>query len=85
MVTCQDKLPHKKHLQQEFKAAQSLFDEIFRYFKRKYNDKNQNDLLNLATENDPNIWDKIRKLNSPPTRPPLEIVREDETISNDLK
>ena len=85
VVTCQDKLPHKKHLQQEFKAAQSLFDKKFRYCKRKYNDKNQNDLLNLATENDPNIWDKIRKLNSPPTRPPLEIVREDETISNDLK
>ena len=85
MVTCHDNLPYKKYLQQEFKAAQTLFDKKFRYFKRKFRDKNQNDLLNLCTENDPNIWEKIKKLNSPPSRPPLEIVREDETISTDVK
>ena len=58
VVTCHDNLPHKKYLHQEFKAAQTLFDKKFRYFKRKFNEKNQNDLLNLATEND--IWEKLK-------------------------
>ena len=63
----------KKNLQSTFKKAQSHFD------KRKFNDKNQNKLLELASEN------KIKRLNCPPVRPPLEIVIEDDTISTDIK
>ena len=75
----------KKNLQSTFKKNQSHFDKKFRYYKRKFNDKNQNKLLELASENNPNIWEKIIRLNCPPVRPPLEIEVEDDTISTDIK
>ena len=84
-VTNQGDLPTKKDLQKVFKNAQTHFDKKYRFFKRKFKDKNQKELLDLAAENNPNIWTKIKQLNSPPSRPPLEIVREDKTISTDIR
>ena len=68
-----------------YKDAQTHFDKKFRFYKRKYNNKHQNELYDLASKNSTDIWIKIKKLNSPPTRPPLEIVKEDNTISSDIK
>ena len=78
-------LPIKNNLHKVFKNAQTHFDKKFRYFKRKYVNQKQNELLDMASENDPNIWTKIKRLNSPPSRPPLEIVRADQTISTNMK
>ena len=40
-------------------------------------------LYDLAKNKSPNLWEKIKKLNCPPSRPNLEIVREDGSISRD--
>ena len=84
-VSCQRDLPIKNNFKNVFKSAQTNFDKKFRYLKRKFNSQKQKELLDLASENNPNIWVKIKKLNSPPSRPPLEIVRADQTISTNIK
>ena len=39
----------------------------------------------MALEKSPNIWNQIKKLNCPPKRPPLEIVKEDGTVTRNRK
>ena len=84
-VVSQADLSIKNNLQKAFKNAQTHFDKKFRYFKRKFINQKQNELLDMASENDPNIWAKIKRLNSPPSRPPLEIVKTDQTISTNIR
>ena len=62
------------------------FDNKFRFFRRKYRKAEFNNIERLA-ESDPNeMWAKLKKLNNPPSsKVVLEIVREDGTISNDIK
>ena len=84
-ITSKDDLHHKNILKNVYKNAQAHFDKKFRFYKRKYNNKHQNELYDLAAKNSADIWAKIKKLNSPPTRPPLEIIKEDNTISSDIK
>ena len=84
-VNCRADYLKKNEFRQLFKNAQTHFDKKFRYFKRQFQNKDQNELEKLAFENSPNVWAKLKRLNSPPTRPPLEIVREDKTISRDVK
>ena len=43
----------KSNLQLTFKTGQSNFD--FRHYKQKFNDENQNELLELASGNNLNI------------------------------
>ena len=84
-VTSNADFHHKNNLRNIYKDAQTHFDKKFRFYKRKYNNKHQNELHDLAAKNSTDIWIKIKKLHSPPTRPPLEIVKEDNTISSDIK
>ena len=35
----------------------------------------------LASENSPNIWEKIKKLHCPPKKTPLEVFRSDGTVT----
>ena len=84
-MVSQADLSIKNNLRKAFKNAQTHFDKKFRYFKRKFINQKQNELLDMASENDPNIWAKIKRLNSPPSRPPLEIVKTDQTISTNIR
>ena len=58
-----------------------MFDKRFRYYKRQFAKSNQALLHKLAMEKSPNVWDQIKKLNCPPKRPPLEVLKEDGTIT----
>ena len=84
-MVSQADLSIKNNLQKAFKNAQTHFDKKFKNFKRKFINQKQNELLDMASENDPNIWAKIKRLNSPPSRPPLEIVKTDQTISTNIR
>ena len=77
---------HKSFLRQVYQNAQRTFDNKFRFFKRKYRKAEFKNIERLA-ESDPNeMWAKLKKLNNPPSsKVVLEIVREDGTISNDIK
>ena len=79
-------LAHKAFLRKTYKESQRTFDSKFRYFKRKYKKAEFESIEKLA-ESDPNeMWSKLKKLSNPPSsKAVLEIVREDGTISNDVK
>ena len=40
-------------------------------------------MYDLAKNKSPNLWEKIKKLNSPPSKPNLEIIMEDGSVSRD--
>ena len=76
----------KSNLRINFKTAQKEFDKWFRALKRRYKNKDLNDLGKLAADNSPKIWEKLKSLNNPvKPRAALEIVRSDNTISRDIK
>ena len=78
--------PVKTNFRHIFKAAQKQFDKKFRYFQRQHRKNEYYDLENTAKSRPAAMWEKLKKLNNPPTaRAALEIIREDETISRDLK
>ena len=79
-------LMQKNHLRMIYKDAQRSFDSKFRYFKRKHK-KSEFDNLEKLSESNPNeMWIKLKKLCNPSsTRAALEIVREDGSISHDIK
>ena len=60
-----------------------MFDKRFRNYKRQFAKSNQALLHKLAMEKLPNVWDQIKNLNCPPKRPPLEVLKEDGTITRD--
>ena len=76
----------KACLRDIYKNAQRCFDSKYRYFKRKYR-KSEYDNLEKLAESSPNeMWIKLKKLSNPSsTRAALEIVRDDGTISHDIK
>ena len=79
-------LAQKQQFQAEFKNAQKIFDRKFRYYKRKHKAQEFIDLENLSKNNPAEMWAKFKKLSNPTsTKAVLEIVRADETISNDKK
>ena len=79
-------LAHKNDLRNAHQNAQRTFDSKFRYFKRKHKKSEFEDLENLAKNNPNEMWAKLKKLSNPPsTRAALEIVREDKSISTDIK
>ena len=78
--------PVKNNFRILFKTAQKHFDKKFRHFKRQYKKNEHSDLETSAKFRPAAMWEKLNKLNNPPTaRAALEIIREDETISRDLK
>ena len=76
----------KKNLHIEFKAAKHTFESKFRFFKRKHKKQQSYDLEQAAKFNPTEMWEKLKKLNNPPSsKVVLEIVRDDESISTDIK
>ena len=76
----------KKLLREKYKSCQNIFDSKFRYFKRQHRKQEYEDLEKSAQSNISDMWSKLRKLSNPPsTRAALEIVREDKSISHDIK
>ena len=83
-VNCQHHIITNLH--QTYKNSQKIFDRKFRFFKRKHRKQPFIDLENLSKENPSEMWAKLRKLCNPPsTRAALQIVREDESISSDIR
>ena len=84
-VTNQAQNLQKTKFRQNFKTAQKQFDKKCRFFKRQHMNKNVSIMYDLAKNKSPNLWEKIKKLNSPPSRPNLEIIREDGSVSRDTE
>ena len=69
-----------------FKSAQLIFDKKYRYFKRKHEKEQFNELETFAQSNPAAMWKALKRLNNPPnTKAALEIVRQDGSISADIK
>ena len=65
---------------------QKHFDKKFRYFQRQHKKKEYYDLESNAKFKPAAMWEQLKRLDNPPTaKAALEIVREDDTISHDLK
>ena len=76
----------KKNLQLRFKSAKHKFESKFRFYKRKHKKQQFEDLEKAGKFNPTEMWDKLKKLNNPPSsKVVLEIVRDDESISTDIK
>ena len=76
----------KKNLQIKFQSAKHTFESKFRFYKRKFKKQQFYDLEKAAQFNPTEMWDKLKKLSNPPSsKVVLEIVRDDETISTDIK
>ena len=83
------RLPHDMALKREYllkyKEAKKIFDNKFRFLKRKYKKQQFYDLENDTINNPKQMWDKLKKLGDPPsTKAVLEIIKDDDTISTDL-
>ena len=78
--------PVKNRLRLQFKYNQKYFDKKYRFFKRQHN-KNEMKNLELNARSDPSaMWASLKRLNDPPKiKAALEIVREDKSISQDIK
>lgn len=77
---------HKNNLRLIFKEAQSLFDKKYRFYKRQHRKKEYCDLENHARSNPTEMWAALKRLNNPPDiKAALEIVREDGSITNEIK
>ena len=79
----------KSKLLGEFKNAQKIFDRRFQFYKRQHNSKYFHDLADLADKasSDPaEMWKRLKALSDhKPTHVLLEVIRDDETISKDIK
>ena len=79
-------MEYKAHLRTLYKNAQRTFDSKFRFFKRKHKKSEFDNLEKLAETNPNEMWSKLKKLSNPSsTQAALEIVKDDGTISHDIK
>ena len=79
-------LARKRELRLIYQQSQKTFDSKFRFFKRKHRKAEFEELEMLAKTSPNEMWSKLKKLSNPPsTRAALEIVREDKSISTDIK
>ena len=77
---------NKNQLRQKYKNAQKLFDKKFRQTERKYKKQKIIELENYAKFDPTKMWSNLKKLNNPPSsRAVLEIIRNDNTLSRDVK
>ena len=79
-------LEQKQNLHSIFKEKQKIFDYKFRFFKRKAR-KQQFEELESLSKNDPReMWAYLKRLGNPPvSRAALQIVKDDGSISSDVK
>ena len=76
----------KNELRANFKTTQKNFDKKFRYFQRQHRKNEYSNLETSAKSKPASMWEQLKRLDNPPTaRAALEIVRDDDTISRDLK
>ena len=76
----------KAHLRMEFKNAQKIFNKSFRKAQRTHKKQSLHELEMSAKQNPTDMWSRLKKLSNPPSsRAALEIVRNEGTISYDLK
>ena len=73
-------------LRLQFKNAQKNFDKKYRYLKRRHHRDQLSDLDTNAKKHPAAMWEALKKLDNPPNvKAALEIIRDDKTISKDLK
>ena len=85
-VKSNNDLQTKSQLRLDYKNAQKIFDRKFRDTERNFKKQQIIDLENSAKFNPTDMWSRLNKLSNPPSsRVALEIVRDDESISRDLK
>ena len=85
-VSSMNQLEHKNILRANFRYTRKLFDKKYRYFKRKHRKEEFEQLSNDAEGDPAEMWAKVRRLCDPPsTRTALEVIREDGTISTDVR
>ena len=90
---CNSKSPQqlrqKQSLLKYFKLAQNAFDKKFRQIKRQYSNKSYHDLADLAkkaSSNPTEMWKWLKALSDKkPADILLEIIRDDGSISKDIK
>ena len=76
----------KTQLRNEFKNARKFFDKTFRNAQRRFKKQQQQELESSAKQDPIDMWSRLKKLDNPSSaRAALEIVRADNSISNDLK
>ena len=76
----------KNQLRTNFKFLQKHFDKKYRYFQRERRKKEYHELETNAKSKPAAMWEQLKRLDNPKTtKAALEIVREDESISRDLK
>ena len=61
-VACHGDLTQKNNLKEIFKNAQAHFDKKFRYYKRQFHSKDQNELHKLAADNFKGCKRNFRKM-----------------------
>ena len=77
----------KRRLLENFQNAKKLFDKHYSKSKRFFLSEQQNKILDLNTNNPKEFWRKINEL-GPTSKPkdiPIEIIKSDGTVSNQLE
>ena len=79
----------KQRLRNDFKTSQDLFDKLYRKTKRKSKTNSFQSLAQLAEDastNPSEIWKRLKALSEPKSKTEIfEIIRQDGTISSDIK
>ena len=79
-------LSYKNSLRHDFLVAQKMFDKSFRYYQRQHKIEKFKGFGDIGNMNPNEVWKRINQLTErKQTKVILEIIREDKTISNDLK
>ena len=78
--------PIKNMLRLQFKTMQKHFNKKHRYSKRMHHKNEYTNLETNAKDDPAAMWKALKKLNNPPTtKAALEIIRDDKSISADIK
>ena len=76
----------KRDLLKNFKTAQKDFQSKFRFYKRKHKKQELIDLEHDTLNNPQKMWAKLKQLGNPPSsKAVLEIIRDDNSISSDIR
>ena len=74
----------KAQLKENYRNHQKNFVKVFRSCKRRHKKQELEDMASSAGR--PDMWEKLKRLSDPKSnRVVMEIIRDDGTISNDLK
>ena len=76
----------KRDLLYRYKSTQKTFEAKYRFYKRKHKKQELADLEHDTIKNPQQMWSKLKQLGNPPSsKAVLEIIREDNSISTDIK